>query len=46
MKKKKKEETGKLVDDVDVGAGPASVNNRIKRFLRRQKKNVRFRRDS
>jgi hypothetical protein len=46
MKKKKKDETGKLMDVIDNNDGPASLNNRMRKILRRKLKNVRTGRDA
>jgi hypothetical protein len=35
--KKKKEETGKLVEPEEEEPGPATLNNRIRKILRRKK---------
>jgi len=38
QKRKDKDKTGKLVDNMDEGNGPASRNNRLRKFVERLKK--------
>ena len=37
-KKKKKDETGKLMDVPDENIGPSAVNNRTKKIVKREEK--------